>query len=73
MERDRATVLASRQDLQLIRQEIGNRHALLVHEIASLRREMAKDLETLRLKLTVQLDGMMVIAMGLLLAALKLT
>jgi hypothetical protein len=34
---------------------------------------MAKDLETLRLKMTVQLGGMMVIAMSLLLAALKLT
>ena len=84
MERDMATMLATKQDLQLIRQEIENRQALTARDIASMRRDlsgeigalrgdMARDAETLRLRLTVQLGAMFMVGMGLLFAALKLT
>jgi hypothetical protein len=75
---------ATKQDLQLIRQEIENRQALTARDIASMRRDlsgeigalrgdMARGAETLRLRLTVQLGAMFMVGMGLLFAALKLT
>jgi hypothetical protein len=79
-----ATMLATKQDLQLIRQEIENRQALTARDIAAMRRDlsgeigalrgdMARDVETLRLRLTVQLGAMFMVGMGLLFAALKIT
>ena len=75
---------ATKQDLQLIRQEIENRQALTARDIAAMRRDlsgeigalrgdMARDVETLRLRLNVQLGAMFMVGMGLLFAALKLT
>jgi len=52
----------------LIRQEI----ALLSRDIESLRNSTGKDLETLRLSMTVRLGSMLVVGIGLMLAAMKL-
>ncbi|MCU0974730.1 MAG: hypothetical protein MUC71_00260 [Steroidobacteraceae bacterium] len=56
------TTLATKQDLRLIRQEI-----------VALRGSTARDLDNLRLKMTVQLGTMFMVGMGLLFAALRLT
>ena len=79
-----ATTLATRQDLQVLAQQIDSRFALMAQEIASLRSSIARDLEvlrsdmtrdmeSLRLSLIVRLGAMMFMAMGLLFTALKLT
>lgn len=62
MKRDMTTTLATRQDLQLLRQEI-----------VALRESTAKHLDNLRLKMTIQLGTMFMVGMGLLFAALSLT
>ena len=77
MERDMATTLATKQDLRplatreevmLVRQELQ----LLGQRLDGVRVELYRDIEAMRLKMTVQLGAMMVVAMSLLFAALKL-
>jgi len=55
-------------DVLLIRQEI----ALLSRDIESLRNSTGKDFETLCLSMTVRLGSMLVVGIGLMLAAMKL-
>ena len=73
----RQEVVGTRTEL---RQEMENRYALLSHEIGGLRSDVAKDLElvrkdleALRLSMTVRLGSMLMVGLGLLFAALKLT
>jgi hypothetical protein len=72
MERDMGTMLATKSDLLLIRQEIDNKFTLLSRDIESLRESTRKDLETLRLSMTVRLGSMIVVAVGVMLAAFRL-
>jgi hypothetical protein len=72
MERDMGTTLATKSDLLLIRQEIDNKFTLLSRDIESLRESTRKDLETLRLSITVRLGSMIVVAVGVMLAAFRL-
>jgi hypothetical protein len=62
LERDMGASLATKQDIQLLRQE-------LKQEIDLLR----KDMELLRSNMTVRLGSIQVVTAGLLFAALKLT
>ncbi len=62
MERDMNTTLATKSDLQLLRQELRQ-------EIALLR----KDIEILPAAMTVRLGSVLVLGLGVLFAALKLT
>ena len=62
MERDMGTTLATKSDLQMLRQE-------LVQEIVLVR----KDMELLRSSMTIRLGSMLFVGLGLLFAALKLT
>jgi hypothetical protein len=62
MERDMGMTLATKSDIQLLRQEFGL-------ELNLLRKEM----ELLRASMTVRLGSIQVVAAGLLFAALKLT
>ena len=61
MERDMGTTLATKQDLEMLKQAMDGRFALVDQK-----------LETLGLKLTVKLGSMMVVGFGLTLAALRL-
>lgn len=83
MERDMGTALATKQDLKLLeqqlagvrtelRQEIENRYQLLSREIAALRTEASKDLEALRLSMTLRLGSMLILGFGVTLTALRL-
>ena len=72
MERDMGTTLATKQDLLLIRQEIENRYALLARDLAAMRSESGKDLEALRLSMTLRLGSMLMVGVGVILAALRL-
>jgi hypothetical protein len=62
MERDMATTLATKADLQLLTQELRA-------EIALVR----KDMEILSTTMTVRLGSMLMLGLGVLFAALKLT
>ncbi|MBL8198278.1 MAG: hypothetical protein JNJ67_05030 [Chromatiales bacterium] len=62
MERDMATTMATKADLQLLTQEMKS-------EISLVR----KDMEILSTNMTVRLGSMLMLGLGLLFAALKLT
>lgn len=72
MERDMSTTLATKQDLQFLRQEMENRFTLMDRKIDTLRGDMTKDLAALDLRMTVKLGSMMVVGFGLTIAALRL-
>jgi len=62
MERDMATTIATKADLQLVKQELKS-------EISLVR----EDMELLSTTMTVRLGSMLMFGLGLLFAALKLT
>ncbi len=75
-------LMALKQDVQLLRQEmvgmrtelrqeIENRFTLLVHEITTLRGDIARDLKALGLKMTVSLGSMLMLGFGLTITALR--
>jgi len=71
MERDMGTTIATKADLQLLRQEMASRA-----DVADLRQEInliRKDMEILSTTMTVRLGSMLMLGLGLLFAALKLT
>lgn len=73
MERDMATTIATKADLQLLKQELT---ALIQASVAELRQEttlVRKDMELLSNTMTVRLGSMLMIGLGLLFAALKLS
>ncbi len=89
MERDMGTTIATKTDLQLLRQELLSRLASrdelaalrtdfseLRQDVRTLRQDNAlirKELELLSSTLTVRLGSMLMLGLGLLFAALKLT
>ena len=62
MERDMATTIATKADLQLLRTELHQECALI-----------RKDMELLSTTMTVRLGSMLIVGLGLLFAALKLS
>jgi hypothetical protein len=78
MERDMGTTIATKSDLQMLRQELVAMIANLAtrEETQEVRSDIAlvrKDLEILSAAMTVRLGSMMIVGLGLLFAALKLT
>ena len=69
MERDMGLTLATKSDIQLLRQELGQ----LKHEFSLELNLVRKEMELLRSSMTVRLGSIQVVAAGLLFAALKLT
>ena len=71
MERDMGTTIATKSDLQLLRLDMATKSDVvdLRHEVALVR----KDLELLSTMMTVRLGSMLMLGLGLLFAALKLT
>ena len=65
-------LLATKQDLMLLKQEVVNRFALQAQEIATLRADVSRDMATLGLRMTVRLGSMLVVGFGLTLAAIRL-
>ena len=62
MERDMATTIATKADVQILRSELHQECALI-----------RKDMELLSTTMTVRLGSMLMLGLGLLFAALKLT
>jgi hypothetical protein len=82
MERDMATTIATKSDLQLLRQELTSQIAGLatreeVHAVRSDITLIRKDMEflstTTTMTMTIRLGSMLMFGLGLLFAALKLT
>jgi hypothetical protein len=85
MERDMSTTIATKADLQLLRQEMSllatkAELAEVRQEVVLVRRDIEamaagfrKDLELLSSTMTVRLGSMLMLGLGLLFAALKLT
>ena len=71
MERDMGTTLATKQDLQMLKQAMDSRFSLVDQKFDALRSDMFRDLATLDLKMTVKLGSMFVASTGLVLAALR--
>jgi hypothetical protein len=69
MERDMGATLATKSDILLLRQELGQLEQKFTLELNLVRKEM----ELLRSSMTVRLGSIQVVAAGLLFAALKLT
>ena len=61
-----------RQDLQLLRQEFESRFALFDQKIDTLRSDVARDLASLDLRMTVKLGSMLFVGFGLTIAAMRL-
>lgn len=62
LERDMGATLATKADIQFLKQEIDH-----------LRKDVERDMELLRASMTVRLGSIQVVTAGLLFAALKLT
>ena len=82
MERDMGTTIATKADLQMLRQELTSQipslatRAEVLAVKAELHQESAlirKDMELLSSTMTVRLGSMLMLGLGLLFAALKLT
>lgn len=80
MERDMGTTLATKADLQGVKQDIATLRQELKQEITALRQEVTqeivlirKDMELLRSSMTIRLGSMLFVGFGLLFAALRLT
>ena len=69
MERDMGAMLATKSDILLLRQELGQLKQEMNLEFNLVR----KEIEILRSSMTVRLGSIQVVAAGLLFAALKLT
>ena len=71
MERDMGTTIATKTDLQLLRQEMATKAELaqVLQETALLR----KDVELLPTVMTARLGSLLIVGLSLLFAALKLT
>jgi hypothetical protein len=71
MERDMGTTIATKSDLQLLRVEMATKA-----DVAELRQACAlihKEMELLATTMTVRLGSMLIVGLGLLFTALKLT
>jgi len=73
LERDMGATLATKTDIQLLKQEIEGATQLFKLEIDHLRKDVERDMELLRASMTVRLGSIQVVTAGLLFAALKLT
>jgi hypothetical protein len=65
MERDMGTTLATKQDLEVLRRDVENRFSLLEQKFDS-------GMSHLELRMTVKLGSMLMLASGLVIAALRL-
>ena len=73
LERDMGATLATKADIQLLKQEIEGARVAAKLEIDHLRKDVERDMELMRASMTVRLGSIQVVTAGLLFAALKLT
>ena len=72
MERDMGTILATKQDLEILTLAVKQEVALMRGDMENRFALQHQEFETLELRLTVKLGSMMVVGFGLTIAALRL-
>ena len=73
MERDMGAVIATKSDLQLLRQELRESNALIRKDMEILSGRIDNRIDMLSTTMTIRLGSMLMMGFGLLFAALKLT
>jgi hypothetical protein len=73
MERDMGTTIATKADLQILRQDLTSFINELRHELRNDIALVRKDMEILSTTMTVRLGSMLIVGLSVLFAALKLT
>jgi hypothetical protein len=73
MERDMGTTLATKADMENLRTSTKADIQLLRQELIAMISELRKDMEILSTTMTVRLGSMLILGLGLLFAALKLS
>ncbi len=73
MERDMGTTLATKSDLDLLRAEFRQELALIRKDQETMAASFHKDLQLLSTTMTVRLGSMLMLGLGLLFAALRIT
>lgn len=73
MERDMGTTIATKTDLQLLRQELTTAFSAGIGELRQETALVRKDMENLSNAITVRFGYMLILGLGVLFAALKLT
>ena len=73
LEHDMGSTLATKQDVLLLKQELGHFQQQIGRDFARLEDKFTRELELARASMTVRLGSVQVVTMGLLFAALKLT
>ena len=71
MEHDMGTTLATKQDLEMLKQAMDGRFALVDQRFESLRNDISRDMAALDLRMTIKLGSMFVAGIGLVLAAMR--
>jgi hypothetical protein len=72
MERDMATTIATKADLQLLRTELHQEGALIRKDMEIMSNRIDNRIDGLSTTMTVRLGSMLMVGIGLLFAALKL-
>jgi len=72
MERDMGTTLATKQDLEMLKQAMDGRFALVDQRFESLRNDLARDMVAMRQSIIIQLGSVIVVCLGLALAVVRL-
>ena len=72
MERDMSATLATKQDLDLLRQATRQDLELLRQELAGVQSELTHQIATQTLKMTIRLGSMLFLGLGLTIAVLRL-
>ena len=73
MERDMGTTIATKADLQILRSEPHQECALIRKDMEIMATTLANNISMISSNLTLRMGSMLVVAIGLLFAALKLT
>ena len=73
MERDMGTTIATKADLQILRSELHQECALIRKDMEIMATTLSNNISMISSNLPLRMGSMLVVAMGLLFAALKLT
>ena len=73
MERDMTTTIATKADLQLLRSQLHQECALIRKDMEIMAATLSNNINTISSNITIRTGSMLVVAIGLLFAALKLT
>ncbi|MEX2149651.1 MAG: hypothetical protein WD793_05525 [Steroidobacteraceae bacterium] len=71
MERDMGTTLATKRDLELLKQAVDGRFALVDEKLDRLRSDVSRDLVAQKQSIVIQLGSLIVVCFGMTLAVMR--